>query len=141
MALSEAELGRLAEDTYRDRIITGSVYCGKCGYNLHTLPYVYNCPECGSDYNARPLIQKGVFKLYEAHLPGGDIFTTLLCALITTYLVWTGVSPLNVARIWLGSVFFVLGAWYAMKAWSGLRQFVRARVIARRIAIEEGDDG
>ena len=61
MVLSENELDRLADEMYLDRRIAHSVYCGECGYNLRTLPYAGRCPECGGEYNARPLIMKGIF--------------------------------------------------------------------------------
>ena len=61
MPLSSNDLERLSDDIYKNRRITGLVYCGTCGYCLKTLPYVYQCPECGGSYNARPLSMQGIF--------------------------------------------------------------------------------
>ena len=40
MSFTSHELDHMADDIYRNRRITGPIFCEKCGYNLKTLPYV-----------------------------------------------------------------------------------------------------
>ncbi len=70
---------------FRGRI-DESVYCGTCGYNLRTLPWIGRCPECGSHYNARWKTRHGIFLPQELRFPLGDVFTTTVCAATTGFL-------------------------------------------------------
>ena len=83
MVVSHDDLDRLADDIYKNRRISGWIYCGNCGYNLRTLPYVYTCPECGHEYNARPLTMRGIFLPHEASFPLRDLAALLACVLGT----------------------------------------------------------
>lgn len=137
MALDRAELDRLADDTYKNRVITGFIYCGNCGYNLHSLPYVYTCPECGNAYNARPLSMKGIFTPHAAHLPMSEIAGTLVSLLVAGPLIWSGVtnkSPWNLGSgIAIGALAIVL----AYKGYRHILRYLKCVEIARRIAAQE----
>ena len=138
MVLSSDELDRIADDIYKDRIITGSVYCGNCGYNLRTLPYVYTCPECGNGYNARPLKMEGIFAPQDTYFPASDIAATLLCAAIMFVFVRGNILTPDFGRLFSGGVFGVLGLFFASQAYHRLVRFFRARETAKRIVAEEG---
>ena len=139
MPISERELTRLAHDQYLDRRITLSVYCGRCGYNLKTLPYAGRCTECGAEYNARPFAMKGIFNVQDASIPYSSIFLSLVCAASALALLWsTGWSPHPISLI-----LAVCLAWFSvMSAWTsytGITSFMRAISIWKRIREEEGD--
>lgn len=140
MALSSYELERIADDMYKDRVIRGSVYCGHCGYNLHSLPYVYTCPECGNQYNARPLKMDGIFVLHDTYFPASDVAAVLLCAPIVYLLIAGGVNPTDYGRLILGAGVGVVALTFAVKAYHRLPRFFKARSIARRIALEEQEE-
>ncbi len=139
MVLSQSELERLADDTYRGRIITGSVFCNECGYNLRTLPYVYTCPECGNQYNARPLVMKGIFQPYAAEIPWGDMFAAVFCVGGAVTALVDATNPINCTRVAVAAALIFLAFLFASRASGGFRRLAKARGIARRIASEENE--
>ncbi len=136
--LSREELDRLvAEDQYKDRRIVGSVYCGTCGYCLRTLPYVYNCPECGEGYNARPLVMRGIFLPHQAAIPYKEMALTAFCALFAVSAIRVAVPVFHWAVVTMVGVAAVIGAvcgWQACGQW---RKVLQSRDLARRIAEAE----
>ncbi|MGB2987702.1 MAG: hypothetical protein WBE26_17690 [Phycisphaerae bacterium] len=140
MSLSSYELERFADDIYKDRRITGSVYCGNCGYNLHTLPYIYTCPECGSQYNARPLAMHGIFAPHEIEFPFRDILAALVCAVTTLVIGYPALKSLQAVRLAFAVVFAGLTIWFAWYADIRLGRYFKAVAIARRIAAQEKEE-
>ena len=139
MPLSRAELDRLAEDILADRIIVGNVYCGRCGYNLRALPYIGRCPECGSDYNARPLRMQGIFDSRLVVFPAGDIFTAIMTMGFGGWLFLTGIRPLAQWKLFFGLVFLVMCGFFVRSSWTRTARFFYFRNIARRIEMGEED--
>ncbi|MCH8967045.1 MAG: hypothetical protein IID43_05160 [Planctomycetes bacterium] len=140
MALDSDELDRLSDDIYRQRRLTASTYCGNCGYNLVSLPYVYTCPECGQEYNARPLRMSGIFLPYANEFPVGDVAGALLCCLFTLLLAYPALNPVNPDRLWIAGFFFVIAFLFGIKGYLRLSRFLKAQSIARHIAKEEGEE-
>jgi hypothetical protein len=134
--LSSRELDALADDLYKDRRISGPVYCGGCGYNLKTLPYVYTCPECGQSYNARPRIMKGIFMPYTAEWPFLDLAAATVCAFVAGYLFWNGLPAMSGLGILLGAVMATLALAFLNRFLSRYHQFRVASKIAARIEEE-----
>ncbi len=137
MGLGNDELERLADDMYKDRIITGWVYCGNCGYNLHSLPYAYTCPECGNVYNARPLAMKGIFSPHNTYFPTSDIAAALLCAPVTVALILSWVNRAEYWKLFIGAVFGAFTLVFAVQGYRRLARYLKTRMIARHIALEE----
>ncbi len=137
MALTGYDMERLADEQYKNRIITVSVYCGNCGYNLRMLPYIHTCPECGNQYNARPLKMKGIFMPHETYFPASDVAAVLLCAPVAFVLIRGGIKTVDQGRLILGGVFGVIMIVFMVQAYSRLVRFLKARALARRIALEE----
>ena len=134
--MSSEELDQQAEDVYNDRRITRSVYCGRCGYNLRTLPHCYTCPECGSGFNARPLSMTGIFMPHEAHIPFLDTAAAIACALSAVVFGFIASGTRDGLRIGLAAVFLILAVMFASRAYARFLRFVRAVDISRRIAAE-----
>lgn len=70
-----------SEDFYPDgsmRRMDRSLFCGKCGYNLRTLPYAGRCPECGNEYNARTLKMRGILIPQTVRFPTSDLVAFVL---------------------------------------------------------------
>lgn len=138
MSLGSDELSRLTE-SYGDRRIGGSLYCGNCGYNLKTLPYVYKCPECGNAFNARPLSMKGIFLPVDTSMPWSSALGALCFVTLTVVMLVRGLNPIDGFRIF-AAVLCALVAVYHI--WSGkrrLRRFLKYRFIARQIEAENPD--
>ena len=140
MALSTTELERIADDIYKGRILTLSTYCGECGYNLRTLPYVYTCPECGNAYNARPLMMKGIFIPYRDDPPVRDILSALAFAIATAVIVYGAFKPIDVIRLVIGLFFAAFMVVSAVQAVHKLKRYVLAIQILRRIKQEDGEE-
>lgn len=139
MIFSYDELDRMADDTFKKGAITGNVYCGNCGYNLHTLPYVYRCPECGNQYSARRLRWKGIFRHEDMVLPVTDIFLTLVFLAITFGVTWHALTLSPLSYVWLGFAAGV-GAVALVSAFRTQRKldgFWKSRAIARQIEKQE----
>ena len=139
MVLDIGELERIADDMYKDRVINGTLYCGNCGYNLHGLPYIHICPECGNRYNARPRAQKGIFSPEAAYFPLSDILLTLFGVVLTVVVVWRGTNPWmkSYGHLALGIAFGVVTLAFAVRAYPRLNRYLKTRTIARRIEMEE----
>jgi len=137
MRQTDAELDRSAQDQDRDRLISGSIYCENCGYNLKTLPYVYNCPECGNGYNARPLMLKGIFKPFEVTFPLWEIVAAVFCVPVSVVLLAWGLRISEPVVIILGVTFALLSILLWFRIWDGVCAFIKARAIARRIRLEQ----
>ena len=137
MPLDRNELERLADDVYRDRRITRSLYCDQCGYNLRTLPRKYVCPECGNEYNARPPLMTGIFFPHDTQLPLAEVAWTLGSGTVAALLIWGAVNPVRQNRLIVGVVCALLALGFAIRGCLRLRRFVKFRTIAKRIAVHE----
>ncbi len=136
MGLSNEELERNADDVYKDRRITTSVFCGTCGYNLRTLPYLYTCPECGHEYNARPMKMRGIYAPQEAEIPFGDVAAAGFCALSVVVIAWGAFNPLDAWRIAFAVIFVLFTFMFLVRAYRRFFALLHARRIAKRIAMD-----
>lgn len=137
MAFTKQELERYADDVYKDRRISTSIYCGNCGYNLRTLPYLYRCPECGQEYNARPLSQKGIYAPQNTDIPFGDFAAAGFCALAVYICARGAFNPLDIIRILFALTFFVFTGIFLSRTYDKFMALLKARRVAKRIAMEE----
>ena len=139
MVLSSATLERLADDMYKGRLLTLSTYCGGCGYNLRSLPYVHTCPECGSPYNARPLKMTGIFVPHAVGFPVSDLFLALINAVATGLIGIGAFNPLDVIRIAIGLFFAASTIIFLVQVWGKVKRYIKAVGIIHRIKLEEAE--
>jgi len=139
MAMSQSDLDRLADDTYKGHILQSSTYCERCGYNLRTLPYVYTCPECGNEYNARPLKMKGIFQPHTTRVPVGDIAAVVFGVGGALLFGIGGIRSADPTRITIATMFLLMSLPFQWRAYRGLRRLAHSRAVARQIAMEEGE--
>ena len=125
-----------AEGSFGDTTIHGAVHCGRCGYSLRTLPYVYKCPECGQEYNARSLKMKGIFLADQADWPMGILFL-LACVVAAAVLFYGAFSPPDIWRLLGGVILAVFCVVDTPRQWKALRRYLAARAIIRRIDRDE----
>lgn len=147
MVLSSDELDRMSEDIYKDRRVRTSTYCGKCGYNLKTLPYSYTCPECGNPYNARPLSMKGILVPDGSESAVGTAATVVLAGIVAVATIVAGVSYVAqaagifvVLELILGVSLIVFGLVCVYAGERRLHRFLSHRALWKQIAKEEGVD-
>lgn len=137
MGMSSEEIARMmAEDISTGGVIGHEVHCKVCGYNLQSLPYVYNCPECGSAYNANALDMRGVWRNEEYDFPFGEIFSTFICLLIATVLCFAAVRSADIFSLLYGVAFLVLTGVFGVRSFRTAGNYVHMRAIARRIENE-----
>ncbi len=110
-----------------------SIYCGACGYNLRTLPWVGRCPECGNEYIARPTRRKGTFLPQELVFPWGDLFTAFAFLLLAAGSVSTLLLQRPLSRLVIGMavVAWVAAGYSTHVAWRNLARYVRFRNVGR----------
>ncbi len=93
--LSHDDLDRLNEQC-GDRVIKRSMYCARCGYNLRSLPYRYNCPECGNRYHARTIRQKGIFLENETRFPISECVISIFAGLMGAGLFYVSIRQWSI---------------------------------------------
>jgi len=128
------DLDKLSDDIFKDRRISGSVYCGKCGYDLRTLPYLYQCPECGNAYNARPLVMKGVFLPQQTPVPWIDMLAVPFFGYITYTYISESLAVREYPPLVVGAVAAALGLVYLALVIRKWRTLITGRILLRRIA-------
>lgn len=138
--LSRREADRLADDMHVDRMILRSLYCGRCGYNLRTLPYIYRCPECGNEYNARNLSMKGIYRPNEVEIPFGDFGLFLFSGAVCAYMVGWIIASQSIVAFAFAAFFLYTAARHLMRTYQKLVAFVRGKAIEKRIAEQEEDE-
>ena len=140
MTIDKDELDQIVDELEVERIIRSSLYCGRCGYNLRSLPHVYTCPECGNPYNARPLKMEGIFLPHTAYIPVGDIIAVLFCGLVGGVLIIAGLVDPNPPTAVVGLLFAGLGLSLAVQAYRRLMGYVKFRAVYKRIIREEEEE-
>ena len=139
MTAGHDQMERLPEDIYFDRRITASTYCSKCGYNLRTLPYIYSCPECGQQYNARPLHMKGIYLPADHEPPVGRMVVAAFWYLLAIPMIRSGLNPPETPQLAFGGLFLSIALWYSVLVIRQLHRYQLARHVARRIRDEEDE--
>ena len=137
MGASDKNRDAIADDIYRNRRIGCSTYCGRCGYNLKTLPHVYTCPECGAAYNARFPNMQGVFLHDNVSFPLSDIIANAMFAGVTVLAGLLAFANGSGEWLLLALLCGVVTIIYCVVVVKMLRQFIQFFIIARRIDREK----
>ena len=140
MSMHSDELEMLADLTFKDAVIATSLYCGSCGYNLKTLPYVGVCTECGHRYNARPLRMDGIFTPQRLEIPLGDAAAGVLSGLVAAGMTIRAIAPSPSRGVYVlfAVVLGLMSIAFAWIMWRKLCKYAGFRKIAKRI--ESGVD-
>ena len=109
------------------------LHCARCGYNLRTLPYLGRCPECGGNYNARPLRMDGIFTAQMLVFPTGDVVSAVFTCGLAAALIPGGVGSQDEWRLFCGLICIVMGSFFVRSAWRRAARYFRFRARARRI--------
>ncbi len=130
------EFAHLLDQLYREKTIAESTWCGRCGYNLRTRPYIGVCPECGHRYNAVPMRMQNIFVPHDVPLPYAEVFSSLVSLGLTFALLRGAAAGVSASQLVFGGMFALLGLLFGWRAWVGLRAYRRHRDVIRRIESE-----
>lgn len=118
------EVGR---DFIQAQGLNYDTYCAACGYNLRTRARFGRCPDCGNEYDARPLKFKGLLESSPPRFPFSELWHALLagiCAGVAALLaadgsigVWWAAVPFVVAM----AVFLFMALRQGVCWWRGLQ--------------------
>lgn len=139
MPLSERDREELADDIIRDRRISMSTYCGSCGYNLKTLPRSYHCPECGSEYRARPPRMNGIYMPHQNSPPLGAAVAVVVFALVAGLLVVGAWNSKSTGYVATAAIFVAITLSFAVHVVMRTNRFLRTLRLGRQIARQEED--
>jgi len=113
------------------------MYCSSCGYSLRNLPHIHQCPECGQEYNARPLVMKGIFVPSMADPPILESIMAPVFAAGAVLLIVGGVQTRDIWRLVIGAA-LTAGCYVELaQGWAKFKKFRVAIRIQRRIEREE----
>lgn len=126
-----------AEEEGREVFIEESIFCERCGYNLIKLPPVGRCPECGGSYNARR--RRGIFTPELVAFPAFDLAASVASVLVALWLLGGLASRFDVWVLLFVFLFAALAVVFVKQSWVGVRKFLRAQKLLRRIAKEIDD--
>ena len=140
MSFTSHELDHMADDIYLNRRITGSIFCEECGYNLKTLPYVHRCPECGCDYNARPLTMKGIFLPRNFDFPASRMASALFLLALGGLLAHGANAGRDTVMSVAAAAVVAVGLLRTYQTWQGVLRYWHAKELALRIAKQEAED-
>jgi hypothetical protein len=121
------------------RAIGHSLFCGRCGYDLRSLPYLGRCPECGQKYDANATKMEGIFRDEEVELPIGDGLGFLLFAVFTVCLIGSSLKPFASGRLFMGLITGVLMLVFAVRGYARLETFLSFHRVAKRIRRQKDD--
>ncbi len=140
MAIDHDGLRYLLEETEGENVITSTVFCDQCGYQLRMLPYIGRCPECGNPYNARGLKIEGIFVPHTAAFPASDIAAGLASAALVIWLVAGLIKRFDLWTLLFAAVFGYMAVVFLKQAWARLKRFIRGQKLADEIYQADRDD-
>ena len=114
-----------------ERTIGINTHCARCGYNLRYGRYAGRCPECGSEYNARPLVRKGILSPGELSPPWFDGLLALTCVVSATYLIVRGAREETRGIVIAGSLCLIPGLLYVRFVFRNLVRYLEHRRAVR----------
>lgn len=139
MVLNEKNLELLAAEDLLGRRITNTLYCSECGYNLKTLPYKYQCPECGNSYDVHPKRMTGIYLYQMDRFPVFDVFSAVFLSVACLIYMPHAFNPINITFLMITLVLDVTAILFAIRSYHRIKRFMRSRSIARDINKQEDD--
>jgi hypothetical protein len=113
-------MAQVGKDVEHARGLTYDTFCAGCGYNLRTRPRVGRCPECGNEYDTRPLHLRGLLGMDAKAFPLIGLRDVVLALLVVAPFLVVGLE----GHVW---GYYVAGAFALIAAYLGI-VFVRGAV-------------
>ena len=124
-------MAKIEQEILFDRGLQFDLFCSKCAYNLRTRPPLGICPECGNEYDTRPLHRKGILLPHDLKLPYQAFAGMLLFTGIAIVGFYFGLVE-DVVWAYVPAVVFLAFAFVCGKAtFSRVMTYVRHRELLR----------
>jgi len=125
-------MGLLERQLLTRQTIPSDLFCANCGYNLRTRAVISRCPECGSDYDARPVKMTGILRDEDVQFPLAAWGLFLLCGAMGGGFIY-GWAKLKMAwNLGPAILLFVMAAAFAVFAMIKSRTYLRHRALLRQ---------
>lgn len=125
-------MGILERQLLTRQTIPSDLFCAKCGYNLRTRPIISRCPECGNDYDARPVKMTGILRDEDVQFPMAAWGLFLLCGAMGGGFIY-GWAKLNMAwNLAPAIVLLLMTIAFAIVAIVKTRKFFRHYALLRQ---------
>ena len=132
-------MGKIGQELISERGIDRDLFCECCGYNLRTLRLIGRCPECGGEYDTRPMNVRGILSVKDLTVPG-DLIGALIVSGSLAYLILS--VAVRYTILWahlLGFPFALLFCFLFVAVFRRMLRMVRHRALLRRAEGGRGD--
>jgi hypothetical protein len=119
--------------------IVRDAFCATCGYNLRTRSVVGRCPECGGEYDARPLGRRGILAPQDLRIPYGDYLRFVGCSAGGLLLLHEAIVGGSRWAYFPAIPVLVMGLLFLRHGVKRTVRFVRHRALLRQTEEGEGD--
>lgn len=128
---------RFEEELHSDGRIHHSVHCANCGYSLRLQRYTGRCPECGKEYNARPLHMRNIFQADSDPFPVFGVSVVVSWTALTVWMIVGALTSRNSGLLFFGLIFLVMCGFMGAVELRKVRKTLHAYRISRRVAESE----
>ncbi len=139
MAFEHEQLEHMLEEDEGPRVMTKTVICDQCGYQLRGLPFVGRCPECGNSYSLRGIKTEGIFVPQAAEFPAMDLVAGLAGGGFALWLVAGLIRRFDLWSLLFAAILGYMGFVFLRQGLRRLRRFIRGQKIASQA--DSDDDG
>ncbi len=130
MGFEPEHLEHMLEEGNGPRVMTRSVLCDQCGYQLRMLPFAGRCPECGNSYIVRGIKTEGIFVPETAGFPASDLVAGLGSAGLALWLVTGLVRRFDLWTMLFAGFLGYVGFVFLRQGLRNLKRFIHAQRMA-----------
>ena len=132
-------MAKIGQEIISQRGIDRDTFCERCGYNLRTLRLIGRCPECGGEYDTRPVNLRGILLPKDLRLPADLIGATVLSGLLAYVILRLAVRYTVLWAHFVGFPFAVMSLLFLFATFRRTRKMLRHHALLRQARRQQGD--